>query len=176
MFPPFEPTEFLTYSPCARLGWTRPVRTGDRHDAASPTHARRHAGPESVPTDATVVRAASLPIRTAFREIPGAVGTGGHSELSGVPDQREEAGPRVDRDRRVRPPIPVPGDVEEGLARPRRDSRAEGATDLARGPQPRGGPSLSRLCREPQASHDPDDLLRRRAAHLRGPCADESGD
>ena len=27
-----------------------------------------------------------------------------------------------------------------------------------------------------QASHDPDDLLRRRAAHLRGPCADESGD
>src|SRR5207245_8252515 len=69
IFPPFEPTGVLAYPPCVRLGWTRPVRTGDRHDAVTPTHARRHAGPESVSTHATVVRVASLPIRAAFRTI-----------------------------------------------------------------------------------------------------------
>ena len=31
-------------------------------------------------------------------------------------------------------------------------------------------------CREPHASHDPDDLLCRRSAHLRDHSADESGD
>src|SRR5262249_37066593 len=58
-----------------------------RHDTASPTHAGRHADPESVSAHTTVVRPASLPIRTAFWKIAGAVGTGGDSRVSGVPDQ-----------------------------------------------------------------------------------------
>jgi Phage integrase, N-terminal SAM-like domain len=45
---------------------------------------------------------------------------------------------------------------EEGLARRGRDPGAEGATEAARGAQPRGGPPVSRRCREPEASHHPD--------------------
>jgi hypothetical protein len=65
--------------------------TGDRHDTASPTHARRHASPEFVSAHATVVRATSLPIRKAFWEISRTVGLRGDPRVSGVVDQGEEA-------------------------------------------------------------------------------------
>src|SRR5262245_34337660 len=91
--------------------------TGDRHDTASPTHARRHASPESVSAHATVVRATSLPIRKAFWEISRTVGLRGDSRVSGVLDQGEEARREVDQHCRLRPSISLHDHPEERLAR-----------------------------------------------------------
>ena len=57
-----------------------------------------------------------------------------------------------------------------------RDPRPEKAAALAGGPQPRRSGPFSHLCRASRASDDPDDLLRRRPAHLgsRPPPADRT--
>ncbi len=76
---------------------------------------------------------------------------------------------QFDRDRRLRAALSLQDHAQAPVVVPRCDPRTEKAAALAGGAQPRRSDPLSHLCRAPRPSDDPDDLLRRRPAHLGGP-------
>ena len=66
--------------------------------------------------------------------------------------------------------LPLSGHASEAMVLRRRDPRAEEAAVVAGRAQPAGSRPVSRCGQAREASHDPDRLLRRRPAHLRGHC------
>ena len=161
---------------CERLESPRSIHRGAPHDSPSPPHARGHAGAESLAAHASLVRPAGLPLCPPLRPIAGRPGPRGDPGLPGLFDQRAEAGAQLHLHRRVGASVSLHGHAQDGLASRRGDPRAEKTADVAGGAQPRGSDPVSRLRHAPQASHDPDDVLRRGPADLGSRPAHRPGD
>ena len=123
---------------------------------------------ESLAAHATRVPRERGPIRATLPSVPDGLGSRRDSHLPGVSDLREKARPQFDRDRGLRAALSLQGHAQTPVVVPRRDPRTEKAASLAGGTQPRRSGPFSHLCHAPRASDDPDDLLRRRLAHLGG--------
>ena len=118
-------------------------------------------------TQSTYVLQVSLFARYCGKS-PDQLGPEDDSFLSGVPDQRKEAGSRFHPHRGGRPAFPLQSHPPQGLELGRHHSRPQETPETAHRSQPGRGPALSQLRGQSQAPHHPDDLLRGGVANLRG--------
>ena len=107
-----------------------------------------------------------VPLRAPLRPVARAVGPRGDSGLPGLFDQRETAGAGLHRDRRRRAALPLHGHAPEGVG-------VEAVIPAPKKPQtlpvvlsPAEVVQFLDGVTTPKHRDDPDDLLRRRAAHL----------
>ena len=116
----------------------------------------------------TVLRATGVPVCAPLRQITGTVGARGYPRLPSLLDQRKEVGAWFRSHRRCRLAISLQGLAQKGLDLRRRHPGTEETAEIAGGPEPGGGSAVSGLRGQHQTSGDPDYLLRRGLAHLRG--------
>jgi hypothetical protein len=117
-FPLLHPVIALPgYAPLHTPGWARRRCRGGRDDPASATHARGHAGSESLAAHATRLHRQRRPVRTALRAVAGGPGPRGDSHLPGLFDPRAAPGAQFARDRGLRAPVSLSRHAEAVLVR-----------------------------------------------------------
>src|SRR5260370_19551678 len=100
---------------------------GAFHDVASTTIYRGHAGPELFACNTSLLHPRSLGMCPLLQQVTRVVGSGTDSCLSGLSDQRKEAGGSFDQRCHLRASLPLSGDPQKELVYGRHDPGSQGA-------------------------------------------------
>src|SRR5690606_14281710 len=124
---------------CARMGGCfQPIPSdrGAHHDPTSPAHERGHAGAQSFAQYPALVSAAGVAVCASLQQVAGLARPRGHSNLSGLSGQREEAVAMFDPHRHYGAALPLQCHAREALSAGRDPAASEEAAEAADHPQP----------------------------------------